>query len=179
LESITTSHGFEQVDVVGNALKLPFADNHFDCTVAFQVLEHIPDPLEMLSEAYRIIKPGGYLVLTTPFMWGEHEQPHDYYRYTQFGLGYLAEKAGFEKIRIEGQTGYWGTSVLRFNYWLLRFSKGFLGYLIKPLFFINQHFARFMDSLDKSIKYMVDTATYIAVFQKPSPGTRRNQSMEI
>src|SRR5262249_35442045 len=88
------------VDVLASALHLPFLDGAFDAVVSNQVLEHVPEPSQMLSEAFRVLRPGGYLLLTTPQTWGLHHVPHDYYRYTPFGLRYLAEKNGFQVAKV-------------------------------------------------------------------------------
>ena len=101
----------------------------------------------------------------TPLMWGEHEPPHDYYRYTRYGLRYLAEKVGFEVIAIEPDTGYWSTAVLRFNYSMNRLARGPLRYLMRPLWW-NQYLALWLDKLDR--KYRVDTATYTTILRKPA-----------
>lgn len=66
--------------------KLPFADNSFDHAVSFQVLEHHPEPEKLIAEMARIVKPGGQLIISAPFIWSIHEAPHDYYRFTHFAL---------------------------------------------------------------------------------------------
>lgn len=55
----------------GNALKLPFADRSFDHIVCSEVLEHIPDYQSALDEIYRILKPGGTLIISVPRYWPE------------------------------------------------------------------------------------------------------------
>lgn len=164
LDQPTTPHGLKEVEVVGDALFLPFSNESFDSVVSFQVMEHVTEPQLFLTEAFRVLKHGGNALLMTPFMWGEHEQPRDFFRYTRYGLRYLAEKAGFEVIAIEPETGYWSTAVLRFNYWLNRFGKGPLRYLLTPVW-LNQYFALWLDRIDRS--YTVDTATFTCLFQKP------------
>ena len=62
---------------------LPFKDKEFDHVVSFQVLEHHPEPDILMSEMRRVVKKGGYLVLTFPFIWSLHEAPHDYHRFTE------------------------------------------------------------------------------------------------
>ncbi|MDQ5979927.1 MAG: hypothetical protein QG602_2902 [Verrucomicrobiota bacterium] len=74
----------------------PFADGSFDGVLCSQVFEHVFTPGPFLDEIYRVLRPGGCLVLTVPFVWDEHEQPADYARYSSFGLRAQLERAGFE-----------------------------------------------------------------------------------
>jgi SAM-dependent methyltransferase len=82
-------------DVWYDGKKFPFGDESFDSVLCNQVLEHIFTPDEFLREIHRVLKPGGHLLLTVPFVWDEHEQPYDYARYSSFGLRALLEKNNF------------------------------------------------------------------------------------
>jgi SAM-dependent methyltransferase len=73
----------------------PFGDQSFDGVLCSQVFEHVFTPSEFLAEIHRILRPGGILVLTVPFVWDEHEQPFDFARYSSFGLKAVLERAGF------------------------------------------------------------------------------------
>jgi SAM-dependent methyltransferase len=83
-------------DVFYDGKTFPFPDNHFDSVISTEVLEHVFNPNEFLLEVHRVMKSGGLLLLTTPLMWKEHQQPHDYGRYSSFGLRHLISKHGFE-----------------------------------------------------------------------------------
>jgi len=76
----------------------PFADSTFDSLVANEVFEHVFNPDQFLDETFRVLKPGGMTLLTLPFVWDEHEQPHDFARYSSFGIRALLEKHGFEIV---------------------------------------------------------------------------------
>jgi SAM-dependent methyltransferase len=78
--------------------QFPFADSTFDSLVANEVLEHVFNPDQFLDEIFRVVKPGGVALLTMPFVWDEHEQPHDFARYSSFGIKALLEKHGFEIV---------------------------------------------------------------------------------
>ncbi len=78
--------------------KFPYEDGTFNSALCNQVLEHVFNPDEFLSEINRVMKSGGKLLLTVPFVWDEHEQPYDYARYSSFGLEELLEKKGFQII---------------------------------------------------------------------------------
>lgn len=76
----------------------PFADGTFDSVVANEVFEHVFNPDQFLSEAYRVLKLEGMILMTMPFVWDEHEQPYDFARYSSFGIKALLEKHGFEIV---------------------------------------------------------------------------------
>lgn len=76
----------------------PVPDASFDAVICSQVLEHIFTPMDFLEEIRRVLRPGGSLLLTTPFAWDEHSQPDDFGRYSSFGLVHLLRNSGFEMI---------------------------------------------------------------------------------
>jgi SAM-dependent methyltransferase len=83
-----------RADAFYDGTRFPYGDAQFDSVVAFEVLEHVFNPDVFLGEVNRVLKPGGRVLLTVPFMWGEHEPPWDYGRYSSFGLRHLLEKHG-------------------------------------------------------------------------------------
>lgn len=83
-------------DVYYDGRTLPFDAGSFDAVLCSQVFEHVFTPAEFLGEISRVLRPGGLLLLTVPFVWDEHEQPRDFARYSSFGLRTLLERAGFE-----------------------------------------------------------------------------------
>ncbi len=87
---------FKKIDAWYRGERFPFERESFDSAILTQVLEHVFNPDIMLSEIHRVLKPGGQLLLSVPFAWDEHEQPHDYARYSSFGLIHLLEKHGFQ-----------------------------------------------------------------------------------
>ena len=89
-----------QADVYGDAMALPVQDGVFHTVLCNQVLEHVPEPSKLMAEVARVLRPGGVVLLTTPQTWGLHLEPHDFYRYTEYGLRYLAEKSGLEVVEV-------------------------------------------------------------------------------
>ncbi len=157
-------HDQSHVDVFANLCEtLPFDDAFADTIVSFQVMEHLPEPSIFLSEAYRILKSGGGIFITVPFMWHVHEAPHDYYRYTRYGLEYLFQKAGFANIRVLENTGFWQMWILKFNYYTARLSPGLLRYLWAPFWWLGQRMAQLFDKLDR---YPKETASYTVLARK-------------
>lgn len=95
----TMNRELKKADFFYDGKKFPFGDAEFDSIVTNQVFEHVFNPDEFLDEINRVLKAGGKLLLSVPFVWDEHEQPHDYARYSSFGLKSLLEKHGFEIIK--------------------------------------------------------------------------------
>lgn len=89
-----------QPDIVASALDLPLENQSFDTVVSTELLEHVSDPLRALQEMHRVLKPGGYLILSTPLYWPRHEIPYDFYRYPYDGLLHLVKESGFELERM-------------------------------------------------------------------------------
>lgn len=85
---------YAALDVIADLASLPFASDTFDGCLNIVTLEHVVAPSAVLGEIARILRPGGRLLLITPLEWEEHQQPHDFYRYTRFGLEYLLKGAG-------------------------------------------------------------------------------------
>ncbi|MEO0596145.1 MAG: class I SAM-dependent methyltransferase [Chloroflexota bacterium] len=78
-----------ELDVVHDAHHLPFVDNSVPSILCLEVLEHCHTPQQVIDEFYRVLQPNGTLILTTRFIFPIHDAPHDYYRYTQYGLQHL------------------------------------------------------------------------------------------
>ncbi len=131
--------------------KIEIEDEYADAIVCFQVLEHLHEPMTMLKEANRILRKGGRMVLSVPFQWGVHEEPYDYFRYTNYGLVSILEKSGFKNIEVFPFGGFWTTIVLKINYQSTRLVRG--GYMSKkiislvflPFWLISQLVAFFLD----------------------------------
>lgn len=132
------SHANEQIDAFYDGKKIPFQDNHFDSILSSEVFEHIFNLEEVIHELHRVLKPGGKMLITCPFVWNEHEVPHDYARYTQFALKSLLEKNGFEIVVLD-KTGDFATTLHQMK--MVYISEHFLNsmFLIGKIKFITSN----------------------------------------
>ncbi|MGH7771558.1 MAG: class I SAM-dependent methyltransferase [Candidatus Binatia bacterium] len=94
--SVRSAH----LDCLGHIERLPFKDEIADTVLCTQVLEHVPHPQLALKELWRVMKKGGRLILTTPHLSRIHEAPHDYFRFTEYGLRLLCEESGFRILSL-------------------------------------------------------------------------------
>jgi SAM-dependent methyltransferase len=123
-------HALSSVDVLATAYEIPLADGSFDTALMSEMLEHLERPSDGLAEAHRLLRPGGKVILTTPFMWPLHEEPRDFFRYSPHGLRHLLEGAGFEEVAIAPLSGQWTTLALFAGYALRRSPAVRLGRLL-------------------------------------------------
>lgn len=66
------------LDIVSDILSIPLPDHSVDAVMCTEVLEHIPDPIGAIKEFSRLIKPGGYLLITAPFASLTHFAPYHF-----------------------------------------------------------------------------------------------------
>jgi len=129
---------YGRADVGGDVLALPFGDGLFDTVLCNQVLEHVPEPQYAMDEMARMLKSGGRLILTAPHIWGLHEVPHDYFRYTPYGLRHLAESSGLIVEEVVALAGFWVTAGALFCYYLARFERSFMIPFVRAGFLVIQ-----------------------------------------
>jgi SAM-dependent methyltransferase len=92
---------YQDVSVVADLTKpLPIENNSAEIVVLSNTLEHIPEPLPLLKECERIVKTGGLVVGTVPFLVQVHQAPYDFNRYTHYQLSKLLTEAGFINIEV-------------------------------------------------------------------------------
>jgi SAM-dependent methyltransferase len=103
----TSMHGLSNINVIASGLALPFESQSSDSILCTEVLEHTPDPLLSLQEMQRVAKEGGVLLLTVPLSEQIHEEPHDYYRFTEHALRWLLSRSGWKILRLHQRGGTW------------------------------------------------------------------------
>ena len=101
-----------KVSAVADVRRLPFRDGSFDKVICNQVLEHVDEPDAVLGEFARVLRPGGRLFLSVPFVWHLHQEPYDRFRFSRNAVEYLADKHGLRADLILPMGGYF--TVLRY-----------------------------------------------------------------
>lgn len=105
-------------DLAYDGRTLPFDTASFDTVMSVQVLEHTPDPQRLVDEMSRVLKPGGTMIVTAPFSFRLHEEPHDYFRYSPHGLRHMLAHSGLEVFEMRAQGGLFSLVAHKLNTFL-------------------------------------------------------------
>ncbi len=97
----------DQVDLIGTAYDVPAPDGIADAVILSQVIEHLETPLLAVQEAHRLLKPGGLVFLSFPFLYPQHAPPRDYLRFTEFYLANKIAGEDFDIVESSRLGGYW------------------------------------------------------------------------
>jgi SAM-dependent methyltransferase len=123
---------YSRLDAIADLTALPFRSGAFDGAIHIVTIEHLREPARALAEVARTLKPGAILLVAAPHEWEVHQAPHDYFRYTRYGLAYLLESAGFDNLQICPSGGYFRLLARRLLNGLQFFTGGFRWLLFIP-----------------------------------------------
>jgi SAM-dependent methyltransferase len=115
---------YQPPDLEWDGRVIPLEAASVDCAMATEVFEHCPEPEALMREAKRVLKPGGLLFFTVPFLWPLHDVPHDEYRFTPFAMRRHLSNAGFEDIRLQAQGGWDASLAQMIGLWVRRRPMG-------------------------------------------------------
>jgi SAM-dependent methyltransferase len=163
-----TIHDKSKIDVLATAYETTLPDATADTVLCTSVLEHLERPDQALREMYRILKPGGHLILSVPFLWHLHEAPRDFYRFTTFGLSFLLQDSGFQVVEIQPLAGFIVTFAQELSYFLKNRGRPILRYPIHitQQFIQNVAYQLYLRGKDGPHEF---TWAYLAVGRKPLP----------
>lgn len=144
---------------------VPAPDGSFDVVLSTQVLEHVAEPDAYLREAFRLLRPGGTLLLSTHGLWVYHRDPVDYWRWTAEGLRLIARRAGFDVVHLEGLMGLAALSVQLFQdaTW-----HRLPGPLRGPYAFVLQRLVALIDGFYSAPGRVDNAMVYVVVARRPA-----------
>ena len=157
---------YARLDALADLTALPFRTGQFHAAIHIVTLEHLAEPARALAEIGRSLAPGGLLLVAAPHEWEVHQAPHDYFRYTRYGLRYLLEKAGFEVCQLRPAGGFFRLLARRLLNGLQFFSGGlrWMGFLPAAILLVPPALILpFFDFLDRDCNF---TLGYIATARK-------------
>ena len=132
------------IDLIGSAYAIPAPDGAADAVISSQVLEHLERPEDALREMARLLRPGGLLFISFPFLYPMHALPHDHLRYTRFYFDAALRRHGFTLVERKTIGGFWYCGGLFAGLYLQSFDRGLLKktglmrgliFLVKLLFY--------------------------------------------
>jgi SAM-dependent methyltransferase len=152
-------------DIIGDVVHMSaFADLSVDVVICVEVLEHVSHPQKAVDEIFRILRPGGVVIGSTPFLLGLHEQPRDYFRYTYHGLRLLF--SAFEHLTLRERNGYFASvaALLTRPFVVGSEANRNAFWLASPVLIA---IAVTLDLLDRVIPSVNGTTGYFFVFRRP------------
>lgn len=148
---------YSRLDMVGDLLDLPLREGSCDALLNVVVLEHTPDPYCVIRELGRVLRSGGRLLMVVPLIWEVHQAPHDYFRFTRYGLEHMLGAAGLEVLRLAPLGGFFWLAG-RYSFYFLKFWRNGLRVIFLPLLapffgFLIPLVCYYLDPLDRSDQY--------------------------
>jgi len=159
-----------KVDILSPANNIPLENETFDTIFSTQTIEHVEDHQGLVNEAYRLLKPGGFIIISGPMYWPLHEEPYDFFRFTKHGFKFILEKAGFKVVEINANGGKWATAgQALIHAFESSIAKTVINRILLSLYyrfngrkFIN----KFFNKLDNEIYNEINTMNYVVICQK-------------
>lgn len=150
---------------------VPCEDEAFDVVLSIQALEHVPDVSVYLTEARRLLRQSGLMILATHGWWTHHPYPHDYWRWTREGLTTILNAHQFEVIEV-----YWIIGMLAYSCQLraqcwkgVLENRGVLGrLLLRVISFTYQKLMHIADKITPDHVGQSNAAIYVMVVRKVS-----------
>lgn len=165
---------YSALDIVADAVKVPVRAATADLVICKQVLEHVPEPIALLKEAARILKPGGTLLLSTNQQWPQHQQPYDFFRFTSFGLRYCFEQAGLETVELRSMGGVFSVALFGISQAMSPevWAQGdrnrrIAGIVLRPMGLLMRLFMPLVTALDRRDRARDNTLGWYAVARAP------------
>jgi SAM-dependent methyltransferase len=164
---------YSALDIRGDLQRIPLRSGTVDRILCMVVLEHTRDPRGVIQEFARVLKPGGWLHMVVPFLWEEHQKPHDYFRFTHYGVQLLFENLPLDVEFIRPMGGFFRVCARRSVNLLSFFQGGWkwpLFILLAPFFgCLIPLLLHSLDGLDKEKSFSLGFHVRAVKFH-PGPG---------
>ncbi len=134
-------HNKVKPDMYWDGYTIPLESESVDWIIATEFLEHYFDTNAILKEMRRVLKPGGSIFFSVPFIYSLHEVPHDHHRFTPYSLSRFFDANGFSSHSISPRGGFNYSLIIMMSLWAKQAgSKGVIRLLVKFfLFCFHKH----------------------------------------
>lgn len=140
-------------DIIGGAEDIPLGDNSIDSIVCMQVLGDVWDLKKSFSEFFRVLKHGGRVLVTESLVAAMHDEPNDFWRFTNYSIERLFKEAGFHILVSQKRGGFFACvaqNTIRYMIDKLNLYNNFLGKILRYPLSLFGRFMIFLDKIDKS-----------------------------
>jgi len=145
-----------KADIYADALHLPFKDKSIDSCLSVWILDDLAEPKSFFAEVSRVLRSNGLWMMVECQNFPIHNPPWDYYRFTKYGLAYLAGEAGFKVEEIKPIGGFWGAiGILLVTSYLRSYVARFLKFPVRILYAVLNLLFHTLDKL-----HFIERATY-------------------
>lgn len=135
-------------DIIGDICDYDFGNSEYDRVILSEVLEHLHSPKDGLKNIYGVLRPGGRLILSTPFALPIHDSPVDYFRFTRYGLEMLLQD--YDDVMIRERNSYFEAIDV---FWVRLLQSGgsnslVASFLIIPfIYYIKRPFSKLLSKI--------------------------------
>ena len=98
--------GAKGPDIVADGTRIPVASATMDTVICLETLEHVLDPCAVLDDLSRVLRSGGVLLLSVPFLFRLHGVPQDFWRFTEYQVIRMVERSGLQTLHLEALGGF-------------------------------------------------------------------------
>lgn len=124
---VDIEHGFydsSHIDLIGSAYEVPIESGKADAVISSQVIEHLDRPQDAVKETARVLRPGGIFLISFPFLYPIHAEPHDYTRFTEYSMQKMLTDNGLQVAEMHRIGGFWYIAGMYLHMYLKTFDRG-------------------------------------------------------